>query len=53
MDRLEIADYELEFTSKSHGKKTEKVLAAQLKDGMVWMLSGHMRNPKLLGRPQP
>jgi serine/threonine protein kinase len=44
---IEIGDIEIEFSHPSLGKRTEKIGAAQLKDGKTYQINGSMKDAKL------
>jgi hypothetical protein len=41
---VEIGDFEVELSHPQHGKKTEKIPAATLKDGKTYVLSGQLKD---------
>jgi hypothetical protein len=50
---IEIGDLEIEFSHPSLGKRTEKIGAAQLKDGKTYQINGNMKDAKLLVEELP
>jgi hypothetical protein len=44
---VEIGDLEIEFFHPELGKRTEKILAGQLKDGKTYQMNGNMKDAKL------
>ncbi len=44
---IEIGDLEIDFNHPTLGKRTEKIAAAQLKDGKTYQINGGMKDAKL------
>jgi hypothetical protein len=53
MQKLDIGDYEIELMNPDFGKKTVKLVAADLKDGQTYLIWGKMSDAELKVKESP